>query len=38
MSEWTGDWGFEEDVLALLQNAELPGMESLGGGAAVGIL
>ncbi|KAH7369768.1 homeobox and C2H2 transcription factor, partial [Rhexocercosporidium sp. MPI-PUGE-AT-0058] len=38
MSEWTGGWGFEEDVLKLLQNAEVPGMERLGGDAAVGIL
>ena len=38
MSEWSGNWGFDEEVLALLQNAEVPGMESLGGDAAVGIL
>ncbi|CZT42644.1 uncharacterized protein RSE6_02580 [Rhynchosporium secalis] len=31
MSEWIGNWGFEEEVLALLQNAELPGMDVLGG-------
>ena len=37
MSEWSGDWGFDEEVLRLLQNAEVPGLEG-GAGVEVGIL
>ncbi|KAL2072410.1 hypothetical protein VTL71DRAFT_11753 [Oculimacula yallundae] len=34
-SDWIGDWGFDEEVLKMLQNAELPGVEEVGGEMAV---
>ncbi|KAJ5033640.1 uncharacterized protein L3040_008752 [Drepanopeziza brunnea f. sp. 'multigermtubi'] len=30
MNEWVGDWGFDADVLGLLQGAELPGVGASG--------